>query len=309
MTKHAGRGRRASDWLTDRALRGTLALFKVLPYPLRVRLFGGLAAYVIGPAAGYRKRAMDNLRYACPDLPEKQVRRLARSVLDNVGRTLIEMFSGPELIERVRDLPLSGDGVDDLARAQANGTPAVLVTGHFGSYDAARAALSARGCRIGGLYRPMNNAYFNTHYARAMASINSPVFPRGRRGYGQLLKFLKDGGMAAFLIDQYMARGADLVFFGKPAPTALSAAELALKYNAPLIPVYGIRRDNGLDFEIIVESAIPPTDAATMTQAFNDSLEAITRRHMDQWFWIHRRWKPERQRNRAAASTGPDPEV
>jgi len=28
-----------------------------------------------------------------------------------------------------------------------------------------------------------------------------------------------------------------------------------------------------------------------MTQALNDSLEAVVRAHPEQWFWIHRRWK------------------
>jgi KDO2-lipid IV(A) lauroyltransferase len=49
-----------------------------------------------------------------------------------------------------------------------------------------------------------------------------------------------------------------------------------------------------VNFDIVVEPPIPHTDAAEMTQALNDSLEALTRQHMDQWFWIHRRWKPEK---------------
>ena len=28
-----------------------------------------------------------------------------------------------------------------------------------------------------------------------------------------------------------------------------------------------------------------------MTQALNDSLEHLVRKHLDQWFWIHKRWK------------------
>jgi KDO2-lipid IV(A) lauroyltransferase len=28
-----------------------------------------------------------------------------------------------------------------------------------------------------------------------------------------------------------------------------------------------------------------------MTQEFNDRLEVMVRQHMDQWFWVHRRWK------------------
>ena len=32
-------------------------------------------------------------------------------------------------------------------------------------------------------------------------------------------------------------------------------------------------------------------DPLVMTQALNDSLEAVVRQNIDQWFWIHRRWK------------------
>ena len=86
--------------------------------------------------------------------------------------------------------------------------------------------------------------------------------------------------------------GVEIDFFGKPAVTSTVPAELALKHNAPLIPVYGLRKPNGLDFEIIVHEPIPPTDPKTMTQAFNHDLEALVRQHMEQWFWVHRRWKP-----------------
>ena len=88
-----------------------------------------------------------------------------------------------------------------------------------------------------------------------------------------------------------MRHGLPLTFFGVTAMTATSAADLALKYGADLIPIYGIRKENGLDFDILVEEPVPHTDAETMTQAINDSLESLVRRHMDQWFWIHRRWK------------------
>jgi KDO2-lipid IV(A) lauroyltransferase len=94
------------------------------------------------------------------------------------------------------------------------------------------------------------------------------------------------------LIDQRMHQGAKLSFFGHEALTALSAAELALKYDALLLPVYAIRRPDGLDFDILVEAPIAPGTPEAMTQALNDSLEALVRRHPEQWFWIHRRWKP-----------------
>ena len=74
--------------------------------------------------------------------------------------------------------------------------------------------------------------------------------------------------------------------------TSTVTAELALKYGAEIIPFYAIRQPNGLDFRIELHAPIPHSDPMQMTQAMNDDLEEMIRTHMDQWFWIHRRWKP-----------------
>jgi KDO2-lipid IV(A) lauroyltransferase len=121
--------------------------------------------------------------------------------------------------------------------------------------------------------------------------IGKPLFMRGRRGMAEMLKFLRQGNCIAILIDQHMAAGEELTFFGRPAYTALSAAEMALKYDALLVPGYGIRQPDGLSFEVVLEAPVPHTSAAEMTQRLNDSLEAQVREHMDQWLWVHRRWK------------------
>ena len=106
-----------------------------------------------------------------------------------------------------------------------------------------------------------------------------------------MVRHLRKGGLVGMLIDQRMRHAERLEFFGKGAKTALSAAELALKYNCLLVPIYGVRQPDGLSFELLIEPPIPHSTPEVMTQALNDSLEAITRRHLDQWFWIHRRWK------------------
>ena len=71
----------------------------------------------------------------------------------------------------------------------------------------------------------------------------------------------------------------------------LTPAELALRYDALLIPVHGIRCPDGLRFRVHVGQPVEPGEPAAMMQALNDDLEMLVRRHMDQWFWVHRRWK------------------
>lgn len=279
------------DRVTNRAFLVFVGALRLLPYRWRVPLAGWIVARIVAPLAGYSRRIRDNLGRVRPDLPEAEVRRLMRAVPDNVGRTLAEMYSGPEFIDRIRTIPLAGPGAAALEAAHRENRPVILATGHFGNYDVARAALIARGYRIGALYKPMSNPLFNEHYLKTISAIGTPLFPRGNRGMADMIRFLKSGGMLGLLMDQHMNHGAPLTFFGETAFTGTSAADLALRYGAEVIPVYGIRRENGLDFDIIVEAPIPPSDPETMTQAINDSLEALVRAHMDQWFWIHRRWR------------------
>ncbi|MBW6417748.1 lysophospholipid acyltransferase family protein [Celeribacter sp. PS-C1] len=282
------------QYLGNLATRGLLALALSLPYSARVRFMGWFMARVFAPLAGYTSRVRENLHHVLPDLPEEEVKRLTRAVPDNAGRTLIEIYSGPEFIAKMKDIRFDGPGAEILRDARDNRRPVILHTGHFGNYDVPRAALIAHGYDVGSLYNPMKNKFFNAHYVKAIGTIGQPLFPRGRKGYAQLLKHLKSGGMIGFLSDVYVHQGAMLTFFGKPARTALSAAELALKYDALLVPIYGVREADGLNFRVQVETPIPHGAPEEMAQALNDSLEAITRKHMEQWFWIHRRWKPER---------------
>ncbi|GAB1363607.1 hypothetical protein MASR1M32_28430 [Rhodobacter sp.] len=82
-------------WLQDRFLRGLIWVLMCLPYRWRVPLCGWTVSHLVAPAAGYRKRIRDNLAHVLPDLPADEVARIVRKVPDNVGRTIIEIYSGP----------------------------------------------------------------------------------------------------------------------------------------------------------------------------------------------------------------------
>lgn len=291
MKERRALGASLADRSTDLIFRGLIGLALKLRYERRLRIAGWVVAHVIAPLAGYRRRVRDNLARVRPDLPRAEVRRLMRAVPDNLGRALVELYSGREFTDRAARLPITGPGRAALEVALAAGRPVVLATGHIGNYEAVRAAMVARGYPVAALYRPMSNHFFNAHYVAAMEAISQPMFARSNRGMAAMMRFLRAGGMLGILSDQHMGHGARLTFFGQPAMTATSAADLALKFDALLLPIYGIRAENGIDFEIIAEAPVARGDPLAMTQAINDSLEAQVRRHMGQWLWIHRRWK------------------
>ncbi|MFM7334614.1 MAG: lysophospholipid acyltransferase family protein [Tabrizicola sp.] len=282
---------RPDHFLVNLAARGLIALALALPYAWRVGFVGWLMRRVIGPYAGYGTRAMENLALVWPDRSEAERAAIAQDSLDNAGRTLIENYSTRAFLARARKIEPEGPGYAALIAAREAGRPVILVSGHFGNYEAARAALVARGFDIGGLYRNLSNSYFNAHYVQTMQAFGGPVFPQGRAGTAGFVRHLKAGGQLVLLFDQDVPGAPALPFLGYPARTALSAAELALRLNADLIPFFATRQPDGLDFRVELDAPIPPSDPETMMRAVTEALETRVRAHPGQWFWIHRRWK------------------
>lgn len=280
-----------AEYLQNLAIRAVIGVAMVLPYRRRVAFMGWVMAQVVAPIAGWRKRVRDNLALIMPDMPAQEVERLVRAVPNNFGRSLIEIYSGDAFKAHVRDIEFTGNGVAALKQARDRNRPVILITGHFGNYDAPRAALIAHGYPVGGLYNPMSNGFFNDQYVAAISGLGTPVFERSRKGLAAMVRFLKGGGIVGMVADHYMKHGLPIEFMGRPAWTALSAAEMAVKYDALVVPIYGLRQADGIGFDIIVDTPIAHGDAVEMTQAMNASLEKLVRAHPEQWFWIHRRWK------------------
>jgi len=281
----------SAAWVQAVLLHGLIGAMGLLPYRARLAVGGWLVTRIVAPLAGYRRRIRANLALVWPDLPQAEVDRLVIEVPRNVGRSLVEVYSAAEFKARLRDTPVTGPGLPAILQAHAQGRGVILVSGHFGNYDVPRAVLSARGHAVGALYRPLGNPYLDATFHAAIEQLGKPVFARGRRGLAEMVAHLRGGGLVGLLMDQSMSHGETLQFFGHPAKTALSAAELALKYNCLLVAAYGVRQADPTRFTLIVEAPVPVSDRRTMTQSLNDSLEAQIRAHPAQWMWIHRRWK------------------
>lgn len=286
--------RKSGHYLSNLAIVAMIRLALLLPYAARLRTMGAVVQYAVGPLAGYRRRALDNLALIWPGMPAADRAAIAGKCLNNVGRTFIENYSARDFPARMAGNEITGAGAPQLETAVAEARPVILVTGHYGNYEAVRAALVARGLNIGGLYRDMKNPYFNAHYVKTMQGFGGPVFAQGRSGTAGFVRHLKSGGQLVLLFDQHVFGAPEFDFLGQPARTATSAAELALRYDALLIPFYGIRQADGLSFQTVLEAAVPHSDPVTMTQAISDSLAARIRSDPAQWFWVHRRWRPRK---------------
>jgi len=282
-----------ADWLTDRVLRTLIGSAMRMPHHRRVPFMGAFVRR-LGRRVGYEQRVFENLERIWPDLPLGRKQEIADGVLDNFGRTLIENYSYKTFGKWLEGTPITGEGLAAVEDARAAGRPVLFVTGHFGNHEVPRQVLSARGYEIGGLYRPMANRFFNDHYAKTMTELSGPVFAQGKAGTMGFARHLKQGGMGTLLFDVDVHGAMAIDFLGHPARTATSAADLALRLDALVVPYFGIRQPDGLNFEAAIEAPIPHSDPRRMMTEMTRRLEARIEANPEQWFWVHRRWKLRR---------------
>ena len=268
-----------------------LNILKIFPYKIRINFGSLIFRFFISPLTGNKKRIEYNLNLVMPNLHENAKKELVNKCLDNIGMTMFELLAPKEFKLAGQKANVIGPGKALLDKARDASQPVILISGHFGNYDVVRANLISKGYQLGALYRPMNNPYFNATYLKNISLIGVPLFARGKNGMAEMMKFLRDGKLIALLIDQHMSNGEPLKFFGKPALTATSAAKMALKYNAILMPFFVVRKGKQSNFDLHFEAPIEHSDPIKMTQEFNDRLESRVRENLDQWLWTHKRWK------------------
>ena len=169
--------------------------------------------------------------------------------------------------------------------------PVLIVSGHLGPWEAVRAILKRNGIETSAIYRKSKNMFYEPYHHKTIEAGGKPIFQVGRRGTTAMIKHIKKGGVVCMMIDQAVSEGQYLDFMGYPAKTSFSIAEIAMKYNALIIPAYAIRKGYNLPVEVIIEPPIELSDPVVVTKKLNISLEQKIKKYPSQWYWIHNRWK------------------
>ena len=286
-------------WIEAMLIMALPMALRPLPFASRVRFGGWLIGGAIYRVPKLRGRIRENLRLIYPEMPDKERAALESKIARNIGARYIELFYSATFQKRLSYFHCADGALDEIRAARAEGRPVILVSGHFGVWEAGRVLMREAGMESGGVYKESANPVHEKRHAKNLSHGGKPMFNTSQRGVRGMLKHLKNGGILAILLDQRVNDGEVLDFMGQPALTSTITATLALKYNALLVPVYGVFRENGQDIDTYFEPAIPHSDATTMTQALNDSLAARVRKNPEQWYWLHNRWaRPDLERKR-----------
>lgn len=254
-------------------------------------LGGWIALWV--PA--FRRRGEDNLKRVWPARSAAE----RRAIIAEAGRQFLRlMIEYPRLVSWSRSVEILPRGFEHLRAAQATGRGAVLVTAHYGNWEAVRLAAKRAGMPVGIIYRAFNNRYIDRSVRALITCTGEPVLQKGVSGLRELITHLKRGGAIMILVDQRNSGAPFIDFLGHPAETVLTPAELAARTGAVLLPAVGRRLPEARRFDAIIERPVEAADPQTAMAEVNARIGAWIEAEPGQWFWFHRRWKSTRRSRR-----------
>jgi KDO2-lipid IV(A) lauroyltransferase len=304
------------------AFRTALAALSALPWERAARLGAALGRAGYRPLGIRREVVLEQIAAALPEFSPERVREVAEASYASLGRTSVETALLPGLgPERVRALFSRADGWDVLEEARAEGRGVLVVTGHLGNWELGGAYVAARGIPIDAVARQQENPLFDRFLTETRERLGVQVVWDGDAAR-RTPRALRENRVVAMVVDQGAAGLAStwVPFFGRPAKTPRGPAVFALRLGVPLVFGASVRQPDGrfalhlerVPYEVTGDRE---RDVDHIVAAYTATLERWVRRHPEQYFWQHRRWKyqpapgewPPATLAAAAVSTGAVP--
>ena len=267
-----------------------LTALKFLPFEKRVYWGGQLCELILPRVGKFYERVDANLRFVYPNMSDHERKEFIKENSKMIGKSFIELMFNREFHKRSSKIKYKKNQLAPLIEANNIGRPIIVISGHIGSWEAVRAILSRHGLTSGAIYQRNRNIFYEQLHLSAIKEGGEPIVEVGTSGTRKMISLIKSGGVMALMIDQAVKGGKYFQFLGRPAKTSTSIAEIALKYQAMLIPAYGIRGDDD-KIEVSFEKPIELKTPFYITQKMNISLEKRVKANPTQWYWPHKRWK------------------
>ncbi|HEY0502051.1 MAG TPA: lysophospholipid acyltransferase family protein [Lysobacter sp.] len=264
-----------------------------LPQPLLLWL-GGALTWLAWPLLGSRRRiATTNIALCFPQLDAHAQRQLVRATMRATVTGLLESlrawFAPAATLHGLADV----SGLQHVHAARAAGRGVLLVTGHVPHLElGGRLLAQALGEPVAIVARRNNDPCIERFLDGARRRVFADTI--GKKDVRGLLRALQDGDLVAYAGDQdFNYQNAFVPFFGVPAATLTATAELGRRGNAVVLP-YWFQREADGRYRLWVEpqwDGWPSGDPAIDAARYMSELEAVVRRHPEQYLWVHRRFK------------------
>ena len=250
----------------------------------------------IGPLIKSNKITDQNLEKYLGNYNEDKKNNIKLDMWSNYGKTFVEYLFLKKFKKNKDHIQIKGEeNLKDILNANKQ---VIFISGHFANFELMSMELTKRKIKLATIYRPLNNFFLNPfmEYVRETYVCKNQI-KKGISGVKEAIDYIKKNYNVALMVDQRVSEGKKLPFFEEPALTTTLPAQLALKFNLEIIPIY-IRRMEGDNFEMEIYKPLDfiktdnlASDKINLSIKINKIIEEMISRDPGQWIWTHNRWK------------------
>ena len=291
----------AATWSQYLALRAAVGLSYLLGVRVSILIATGVGRILFFFDRKHRRRALNNVRLAFPEWDDDRVTQVALKSCRRLAQLAVEMIFMPRRIRAenyeahlVRRDP---HRALDLFHARQ---PMVLLTGHFGTWEAIPYFFSLEGHAIAATVRPLDNPLINDWLLGVRRTHGVNVIEKWDDADARIIAAIENREAVGFVADQNGGeRGVFVPFFGRLASTPKTVGLLAMGRNLPIVCGFARRlKRYDLEYEISATAIIRPEEWRDrsdplyyITARYVSVIERFVREHPQEYLWMHRRWK------------------
>jgi len=240
-----------------------------------------------GQFSKYQKIISNNISLINMDTSE-----MTKNNLEQTGRVFFEFFK----LDKFNWKNITIENKDYLSLIRNHNGSKIFISAHIGNWEITRNYLLNEGFILHSVYRQANNQMIDKYIQKKRETNNAYFYKKGSDSAKNMIKVLKNKGDLALLVDQRDSSGPLIKFFDKEAFASDGFANLALKYQTMICPIYSIRDKRGL-FNIVIEKPLTFNDYKNLSskdlvqKVYFEYIEKWIKENPAQWLWAHERWK------------------
>jgi len=277
-------------------------LLQLMAYiPLRLgSVFGSLLGLIALKIPSSRKTiSIENLQNSLgTSMTRAQILKLNAKIYTHFGRIIFELPHILRINKENLEKYFIFEGEEILHRALEKGKGVLALTGHLGNWELLAVALNIHFGPLAAVARPSHNIAINRLMHELRSRFGMELIPK-QNGMRKILYALKKNMIVGVLLDQNVDwyEGEFVPFLDRTACANKGLALLALKIDTPVIPIFSIKQPDG-KYRIHIDKPVElirtndkTIDIEKNTALFTKIIDNQVRKHPEQWFWFHRRWK------------------
>jgi len=267
--------------------------FKIIGPKLSSKISGKMFE-IIGPFFRSKNVIHNNIKRALPEIDENNLKNIENSMWNNYGRIFAEYIFLKDFRYGKLASEVQIEGQEILNDIKENNKQVIFISGHLSNFELMAMFIEKSGINLSAIYRPLNNIFLNGIMENIRKKyICKNQIKKGLAGLKKLIKLKKKNYSSALMIDQRVSEGILSPLFNERALTTTIPAQLAKRFNIPIVPVY-IERIDGLKFKITINQPLSfsqDTSQQEITDNLNKILEKFILSKPENWIWSHNRWK------------------